>query len=64
MIKNKFVAFGLFIFFVIVICNLLDYLYATMINHSVYQFSSGSDLFVPLAVGVVVGYFMFIRDKK
>ncbi len=46
------------------ICNLLDYLYATMISHSTYQFMAGQDFFVPLAVGVVVGYFMFIRDKK
>ena len=61
MIRNKAVAFGLFVILVIVLMNLLEYLYCAFLTHSAFSFSGGVRF--PLVVGLVVGYFAFLRNK-
>ena len=61
--KNKYVIFGLFVVLVLLFWNLLDWLYATIITHSNYQFGAGTDLFMPLVVAIVMGYGLFLRKK-
>ena len=63
MFKNKYVAFGLFTMLFIGLFNLLDWLYATVIAKSGYSFSVWIDLLAPLTVGIVIGYFVFLRKK-
>ena len=64
MIKNKYVAFGLFVALFFAIWQLLDFLYNTFITKIGYQFSPIIDLTVPLVVAVTIGYLLFLRKKK
>jgi len=61
--KNKYIAYGLFLILFTVFWNLLDFLYATLITHSGYRFGVGTDLFIPLVVAGVLGYLLFLRKK-
>lgn len=63
MIKNKIVAFCLFIAIWMAFWNIADYLYCAFITKSTYRFTTGNDLLVPLIVSVVVGYFVILRKK-
>ena len=63
MIKNKYVAFGLFVVLFFALWHLLDFLYNTFITKIGYQFSPIIDLAVPLVVAVTVGYLLFLRKK-
>ncbi len=63
MIKNKYIAFGLFVVLFMAFWNLLDYLYSTFIAKSAYQFGAGIDLGLPIVVAIVAGYFAFLRKK-
>ena len=64
MIKNKYVAFGLFVVLFFAIWQLLDFLYNTFITKIGYQFSPIIDLTIPLVVSVTIGYLLFLRKKK
>ena len=64
MIKNKYVAFGLFVALFFAIWQLLDFLYNTFITKIGYQFSPIIDLTVPLVVAITIGYLLFLRKKK
>ena len=59
--KNKYVAYGLFVILFIVIWSLLEFLYAKFITHSGYQV--GANLLIPLVVAAVTGYTLFLRNK-
>ena len=63
MIKNKYAAFTIYMIVVLAVWNLLDYLYSTFITHSGYRFGAGIDLGLPVVVGGVVGYFLFLRKN-
>ncbi len=43
--------------------NILDLLYSTCITGSSYQFGIGDDLLLPLFIGVILDYPLFIRKK-
>lgn len=64
MLKNKYAAFGLFVILFLVLWNVLDFLYATLITKSAYQFGAGADLAMPLAVALAIGYLQFLRKGK
>ena len=64
MIKNKIVAFGLFVALFLILWHLFDFLFNTFITGKGYQFSPIIDLAVPLAVSVTVGCILFLRKKK
>jgi len=61
--KNKYIAYGLFLIIFTAFWNLLDFLYATVITHSGYRFGAGTDLLIPLVVAGVSGYLLFLRKK-
>ncbi len=63
MIKNKYLAFGLFIIIFVLFENLLDFLYSVFIIRSAYTFSVSVNLTAPLTIGAVVGYIIFLRKK-
>lgn len=63
MIKNKYVAFGLFVVLFMVGWNLLDFIWSALITKSPYNFSAGTDLAIPLVSALVIGYFLFLRNK-
>lgn len=63
MIRNKYVAFALFVVVVLVFWNILDYLYSAFITHGQYSFSTYADLIIPLAPAIVVGYMKLLRKK-
>ena len=63
MVKNKTLAFVLFIALFLIIWNLLDFLYSALITGNGYGFAAGGDLFIPLVVSVVVGYLFLLRKK-
>jgi hypothetical protein len=58
---NKNIAFGLFVILFLVFWNVLDFLFATFVTRNGYQFNGMTDLAVPLAAGVVLGYLFFLR---
>ena len=64
MIKNKYVAFVLFVIAVLAIWNLLDYLYSTFITGSSYQFAAGIDMGLPVVVAAGVGYFLILKRNS
>ena len=64
MIRNKYAAFGLFAALVLVFWNLFDWLYASFITGSGYSFGAAGDLIMPLTVGIVTGYLLFLRKGK
>ena len=64
MIKNKYVAFGLFVVIFLALWHLLDFLFNTFITGKGYQFSPAIDLVVPIAVSIAVGCVLFLRKKN
>ena len=56
MIKNKYVAFVLFVIVFMAFWNLADYLYTTFITNGAYHFTAGADGALPLALAIVSGY--------
>lgn len=63
MIKNKYVAFGLFVVLFLAFWHLFDFLFNTFVTGKGYQFSPIIDLAVPLATAIAVGCLLFIRKK-
>ena len=64
MIKNKKLAFVLFVVLFLMAWNMLDYLYSVALTRSAFRFSSGTDLLLPLIISVVTGALLFLREKK
>lgn len=64
MMKNKKAAFALFVALFFVFWNILDYLYATFITRSGYQFSAIGDMSIPLVAAIMIGYFICLRKSK
>ena len=63
MIKNRFLAFGLFIVCFVAFWNLIDFLYTTFISDSEYHFGVGLDLSLPIIVAIVIGFYLFLRKR-
>ena len=59
--KDKRVAFGLYVVLFMVFWNLLDFIF---IVKGSYHFSGGIDLGLPLAIALISGYFFFLKDKS
>ena len=64
MIKNKYVAFGLFIAIFFTVWHLLNFLFNTFITGKGYQFSPVIDLVIPIAVSIALGCVLFLRKKN
>ncbi|MBR2782871.1 MAG: hypothetical protein IKD93_01575 [Firmicutes bacterium] len=63
MIKNKYLAFVLFVLLVLVFWNLLDWLFTAFITHGSYRLGGG-DIFIPLVVAAVIGSTTILRGGK
>ena len=64
MIKNKKIAFVLFVVLFLALWTALDWLYSALITKSSFHWTAAADLFTPLAVAIAVGYFAFLRKGK
>ena len=64
MIRNKKLAFGLFVVLAVVLWNLLDYLWSVFIAGNPYHFSGGTDVGAPLIPAMIIGYLLFLRNKE
>lgn len=64
MIKNKYVAFVLFVIAFLAFWNLADYLYTTFITNGAYHFAAGSDGTLPVGIALVSGYLLFVRKNS
>ena len=64
MIKNRTVAFVIFVVLFMIFWNLLDFIWATLITKNPYRFSAGTDLGFPLVIALVIGYLLFLRDSS
>ena len=64
MVKNKYIAFGLFIIVFLAVWNLADYLYTTLITNGTYHFGAVVDGVIPVVVAIVVGFLLFLRKKS
>ena len=64
MIKNKYVAFVLFVIVFMAFWNLADYLYTTFITNGAYHFTAGADGALPLALAIVSGYLLEKRNSR
>lgn len=62
MIKNKYVAFGIFVVCSVVLWNLLDYIYNVIITKSAFHFAFSSNLLLPLSLAIVAGYLFYLRN--
>ena len=64
MVKNKYVAFVLFVIIFMAFWNLADFLFTTFITSGEYHFAAGTDGVIPAAVAVASGYFLFVRNNS
>ena len=64
MVKNKYVAFVLFVIAFLALWNLADYLYTTFITSGTYQFSVGTDGAIPVVIAIISGYLLFLRKNS
>ena len=64
MVKNKYVAFVLFVIAFLAFWNLADYLYTTFITNGAYHFAAGSDGALPVGIALVSGYLLFVRKNS
>lgn len=62
--KKKIIEFTLFMCFVVIFANILEYINIVVIRKGTYQMLGRDDLITSLVVGAVVGYFMFLRERK
>lgn len=63
MIKDKRVAFVIFVVAFVAIWNLCEILYATFITKSAYQFKPLYDLGGPLLAANILGFILFLRNN-
>ena len=64
MIKNRAVAFAIFVVVFMAFWNLLELLWCTFITKGDYHFSAGSDLGIPFGLALVLGYLLFLRNRS
>ena len=64
MIRNRYLAYALYVATFVVFWNLLDYLLGTFLIGSGYRFTVARELVEPLVVGALIGYFAYLRGKK
>ena len=64
MIKNKYVAFVLFVIAFLAFWNLADYLYTTFITNGTYHFTAGADGALPVVSAIIPGYLLFLRKNS
>ena len=64
MVKNKYVAFVLFVIAFLALWNLADYLYTTFITSGTYHFAVSSDGTIPAALAIISGYLLFVRKNS
>ena len=64
MIKNKYVAFVLFVVVFLAFWNLADYLYTTFITSGTYHFAAGTDGALPVGIAIVSGYLLFVKKNS
>ena len=62
MIKNRIVAYGIYIAIFLLFWNALDYL-SSLLTREACRFTVGADLVTPLTVAAVTGYILFLRQK-
>ncbi len=63
MIRNRYAALALFAVLVVVVWDLLDYLYTTVIAGQAFVFSAAANVFIPLACALAVGYILFFLNR-
>lgn len=63
MIKDKRIAFALYVVLFVVLWNILDLLWSKNVNGAGYDPAAGFDIVTPLIVAVVTGYLFFIAKK-
>ena len=63
MIKNKYVAFVLYVVLLTAFCAALDWLYTVYFTHSAFQFSADRDLWMPMLLGTATGWVYYLRDN-
>ena len=59
MIKNKFVAFFLYVILIMLFSNILSY----FLHGHVFRFRPVDDLAIPVLVACITGYVFFLRNK-
>ncbi len=64
MLKHKIVQFVAFLAMILVLWNLLDFLYAKIFIKTAYQFTPWNELIMPLIVGSIMGYFIFLKRNR
>ena len=63
MIKDKRIAFALYVILFVVFWNILDILYMTFVSGTGYTAGKGFDIDTPLLLGLVTGYLFFIAKS-
>lgn len=64
MIKNKTVAFVIFVLVGIAIWNICELIYTSFITKSGYQFDATECIGKPALLAVLVGYALFLTKKE
>jgi hypothetical protein len=64
MVKNRFVAFLIFVALFFIIWNILDLIFNAFITRSGYRFTTIGDVYLPLVLGLILGCLFFLRKKK
>ena len=63
MIKNKTVAFVLFVVVFLLVWNVLNYIYSSYISGNGYQFEASKGIGMPSIISIMIGYLLFLRKK-
>lgn len=63
MIKNKTVAFVLFVVIFMALWNVLELIYGNVITGNGYSFEASLDLGTPAIIAILSGYLLFLRKK-
>ena len=63
MIKDKKTAFVIYVVLFIVLWNLADLIWNTVISGGGYDFAVGMDIGTPLVVALVTGYLFFLAQQ-
>ena len=61
MIRNKFAAGALYVFFTIVFYNLLDFFHKTFVTGAGYHFNVTADLLTPVLIGICLFLLTLMR---
>lgn len=63
MIKNKSVAFVLFVVVCLAVWNILAFVYGSFISGNGYQFEASKGIGMPAIISIMIGYLLFLRKK-